>query len=504
MVDAVLNSTLRQRAGAIAGTAGLALVPFLGRSLLHIPLPLQTNDATLAEIITRVLGTVVAYHQQTLLPLEATSVPWENALLRPGVFEVSSGVLALGVVVMGLWLAAVRYATKHHSARPWLSDALWWLIPLSPLLQVVAVPTATIMSPRFLYMPMLGFSALASRAVATAWAHERARRSLALVIIGTVVASALMLSLALPSFRDNRTFFAREFSLHPDVAIISESYARSLSPRAQQLVLERTLDSTRWAPKRGPLLVLFVGTFLRTARDADTAQLQAVGRFFDQLDSGDAPTTFELHDRKWTMLGGPGVARALSASRDADGIRESVAIARARLGRPQDLVRLLEKRHREEPTPITTFQLAQALALSGRWADADALVSTLKGTRPSATLEAIRHGAKLMREPPTDRLDAAVQRARVFGLLGAPRKARQELALVESDFRDDPKFIDARVQAELDDSCFDEAIAILEAASREQSASREWSSSIDEVKRARTAWEHSVADELRLADPEAL
>lgn len=496
--DAWLRGELRLKARWLGGAAGAVLVVYAARALTHVPFWGGGAPGPLAIAAPRVLGAFAAFHQRTLWPAEVTVSAWDIPRFDTGHFYLSPGVWGAGALLASGWLAFGVVALLKPSLRPWLADALWWVLPLGPVLQVFPLPTPLLVADRFLYLPLAGVGVLAARGLTRLGS---AGRAVAGLTVGLAAVWAALMTVALPAFIDNASFFRREFSLHPRGPFVAESWARLLQDgrhfRAEQRVLERLMPLPMPASRRVSLLSMLAAARAMTLRDQEVEALTETSRFFDAL-LADQPATLMVNARAEQVPGG--AAAGLLKSADAKWLREVQVRLHARLGRREGWVALLEARRRQQPSPATSLALAGQLALSGRRDELAAVLNAdaaaFEGARELPSLQTL-----LTSPPAADDVPGTLAYARALAAVGSPAMARQRVAPLLAAHADEPEVVDTRVVVELADGDFDAALALIEAALAAKPQDPGWLAAREEVRAGHRAWRTRVNAELELAEP---
>ena len=125
------------------------------------------------------------------------------------------GALAVGGLVVAAW--------RTRRDRGWLADALWFALPIAPVLNLTPLGLDVLAADRFLYLPMLGVAALAARAL------SGARAPAALLVAGAVaVAWAVTSARGVERWERETTLWAHELSLRPTDAWVATHLSTGL------------------------------------------------------------------------------------------------------------------------------------------------------------------------------------------------------------------------------------------------------------------------------------
>ncbi|MCA9583225.1 MAG: hypothetical protein KC416_15605, partial [Myxococcales bacterium] len=225
------------------------VVPLLFR-LWTVPLGGPVDSASVldgpsrqSEPVNRILSSFGLYLRHTLWPTEPT--------IRAGLRHSDAGVelfdplfVTLGAIGGAAILAFLFAAHRKKALRPLLADLLWFIVPLVPVLNVADIGADTLISERFLYLPMVGLSALVARLVARCWAMGSRPRTM--VLLGAVVALAPCAWIArghVPHFKDNLAFWEHAYETGPNsmvtISALSRLYRHSEDPAVVLALLQR-------------------------------------------------------------------------------------------------------------------------------------------------------------------------------------------------------------------------------------------------------------------------
>lgn len=413
--------------------------------------------------------------------LVRAAVPWPpRAIFRTDLYG-SLGSLwgVVGIVAVAGFVALCALAWRRPAVRPWLADALWLLVPLAPVLNLVPMFQCTFIAQRFLYLPVLGLSALLLRALLVADGGPARTASLALAgafALGHAV--ALVPSAAM--WRDDLTLWTHERAADPGDSYACRQLASQYATTDRQRSL--TLSVRCYAEARAlghrseaqSIALAALTTRLDMVPDGAQAELRVIRGVFDDLLAG-RPASFVLYGQRLVVLPrGPGWD-ALRG--DPTTFRFPHAISLLRTG---DLVgaerelRSLVQRYPQMSAALGN--LALVLGRQQRWGEARGFALRALAARPGdayltrlvATLGA---GAGL--DGIADPHEKAFVRARVMLDLHAPAEAMAALAVFGDDAP--PPIVMLRARAAVADGRVGEAVALVEAArARDPAHAVEW------------------------------
>ncbi|MGB5696522.1 MAG: hypothetical protein WBM46_12770 [Polyangiales bacterium] len=341
LADRFLRDRRLSRGASIALTAPVALALVIRLWMVAVELP--TGQARNA--LPRVLASFGLYVEQVLAPWNPTALPGMRIYTcDSGESLAASWLIAGGLFALALGSLGVA-AFRTSSWRPVLADALWFVLPLLPVANLVDLGSRNLTADRFLYLPMLGVSALVARGVVFLLERRPALARLTATALGVVlVGFAVLTSLHSRVFASSSTLWEYEVQRNPEnpfalhavgTARMRAGLRRSgivLLERAQA-VAERTcvhVDQVRAARDLGQALALSLGpddpaalTNLRAAY----ARASANGRF-----AYDGPPS-------WSVQLAPEEARDLVS--DELYYALPLATIEARLGHVDEAMRIL-------------------------------------------------------------------------------------------------------------------------------------------------------------------
>lgn len=468
LIDALLRKELRQRALLLLGSIGVIAAAWSLRWLVGVSLPRTPASVSGFEIARRAAGAMAQFHLRTLLPTNVTIIPCDYEQIFPGIFQVPALVAIAGALLALGWAAFGVAGLRKPSLRPWLGDALWWLVAVGPVLQLKRVPSPMLISDRFLYLPVAGLALLLARLVMAT--PERHQRSLRLGVMGVAVAAATLLSLGLPSYANNRAFFEREFSLHPHHLFTGQGYARALDasgqPWAAQRVYEKLLE--REVPDHEKLLLVteLASTYFQTLADHEARELRQLSAFFEAVLVEGRVDGLRLGEKHWP-LNAAAMNSDIRSSSQGEYAAQVRVLLKARLGQPDELLVQLTRTRRKKPGVANSLELARHLAIADRWKEAVAVLnedmSAMPELREAPLAGFILEAAAMKPQPPIDALTYAIKRAGVYSALGAPRRARRELAPFIAEYGSDARVINALVYLDVASADFSGALTRLDA-----------------------------------------
>lgn len=121
-------------------------------------------DEGLLQSVLRVGASLGHYVRLLLWPWAPSIVPACQQFDDAGLPMYQPWAWSLGLVAVAGVVAFALAAWRRPRLRPWLADLAWFVVLLVPVLNLVAIRTSTLVAARFLYLPLLGASALLARA----------------------------------------------------------------------------------------------------------------------------------------------------------------------------------------------------------------------------------------------------------------------------------------------------------------------------------------------------
>ncbi len=389
-------------------------VAYLATRAIAMPIDTATlGDVGLGVHLQVVLETFGRFFALTFAPRELSV---QHGLVHTvhGAVVVSPGYVALGAAGLAALVAIAVLARRRLPAAA-IGIALY-VLALVPTANLRLTHLATLVSERFLYLPLLGLGLALGAILARA---STASRRPAVALAAAVALAFGMLSLARAvDYRDESAFWERERELHPDseiaqhyaleVAVAENRYRDALGVLAGIQQMSTTYDHATRVDVEAAYLAASIGSRLVPDRDRETlAKLDAFVRTLLERDQPravlDTPLISLAIDTRRADLP-PAVAmfaprllvlRANLASRLGD---DAAAIALA--ARAGELC--------PRCSTIRGPQL-EVLAGAGAYAAADALAASLRGVGDAALLEVA-----------LDELDEAkAAHARAVGATGA-------------------------------------------------------------------------------------
>jgi hypothetical protein len=206
-------TTLSRSAPQLAVSCGYlavrAIVLPMQAGRAAMPLDVWARSVALSETLGRLFVLTFAPHDPSV----------EHGLVRTvhGRLVHSYGYAALGAIfVLGAALAVLAFRHK----RPAVSAGIaFYLLSFLPTANLLSIDRTTLISERFLYVPLLGIGLVVAAEGGAAWRWAVGiRRRAALAAFAVVACSALGAAAARRSadFADADVFWARELALHPE------------------------------------------------------------------------------------------------------------------------------------------------------------------------------------------------------------------------------------------------------------------------------------------------
>ena len=296
--------------------------------------------------VARVVSTLGFFVRDALMPWNPTVFPGFRSYSCGAGETFSSEALLLGGVTIASLILLVGLAVYRKAWRPALSDALWFIVPLLPVMNLVDLGSRNLIADRFLYLPLLGGVGLLAHALL--WLASRSR-VLGLVSAGATallaLAFAVVTYLYVPVFTSSSTLWEYEVKSNPDnpFALHAVGIARVQADlfASGQHFLERA-----WVVSKRTCVH---GDQLRAAKDLawcmawthgakDREALESLDRAYDRL----------LETGRFTVSGTPGFDVVFRPHEVEPFVTSEMpyvhprALVKARLGRVDEATALLE------------------------------------------------------------------------------------------------------------------------------------------------------------------
>jgi hypothetical protein len=504
VLDALCLSPPEARRAELRAAAGIGaalLAVLVVRSLL-VPLPIASLAAGLqGDTVARVVSSFGHY-------LEATFSPWAPTVLRG---EVTIGVagpqyeppsVMLGALGFALSALLCVLALRRPALRPWLADGAWFVLALLPVLNLLPLGLKALVADRYLYLPMLGISALLARAVAELWPRARtaARVACGAVALGAALAFMTVTWSHSRAFASDDALWQRELALDPARRYVLEANtnmrlnagdhagAQALARAGLALAHDHGVDLST-----GFKLLAARAAVLAT-RDSDRVRLLELRTFYDRL-AGGREAMIELDDpgarAPWVLtfddFASPAKAK-LSASELID-FHHTRAELHARTGDLPGARTVLADALRAFPRAAALLaRLAVIHALEHRFAAANAAAAEAVRLAPAARYalaarRAVVMASRIGASEPTDARTSVLRDAQIELLLGAFGLARARLAAALAANPTDVGLIALAVRTDALDRRPDLARARLEQAQRAHPESAaHWQSLLAELR----------------------
>jgi tetratricopeptide (TPR) repeat protein len=367
-------------------------MPIRASNLDNTGLPIVDHAFAVLETMGRFIALAVAPYELSI----------QQGLVRYGPdrsFVSSAPYVLLGLAVLVLFAAAMWFARKKW---PVVTIGLgFYLVTLAPTSNLMYTQMMTLVSERFLYLPLLGLVLVAGSALARV---PNTRRFAAYAAVALVIGLFSIQSLRRSAdYANAHEFWARELALHPGskearafligVAIDKKQYPRALAllKDMHQLMAEQQRQGVVIDPR--DMLDLTYQTALIVANmtpDRDVATLRAIDAFAASLLAGE-----EAHLATSYMTFTYPKRRSTQTVLDKKGFRGRLLVLRASIAsRLADDTKAFE--HASAALAIcerclsVAPQAALTLARAGRYVEALELFDRIDGARE-------KHGLRMTR-----------------------------------------------------------------------------------------------------------
>ena len=456
--------------GHLAAPVAAVAAVVTTRSFLLGPV-FRGSSEPLLGAAARVLSSVGHLLRLVVAPWPPTVMPAFIRFDAAGAVRYEPWSVALGAVATlgasGFLVAAAR----RPSLRPWARDLGLFVVALLPAINLAPLRLQSLVAPRFLYLPLLGLTALLARALTRVPPLQV--RAVTLACSAALLLCASLIVRHTAAFASTADLWAWEVEHNPDnhFALKALAIARTREHRpfdALQLSLRAFAAAGRTHAREAQAdRALDVASRVSDLTpEADQETLVAVRSFFEAFAPG--------HDGP-AVLATRGVRLRLPlGAADRDGrIRHAwripYAIALARTLRYPESEAVLRVILREQSRDALAWRnLLLVTASQERWADAlAACAPALRANPTDATAEhlcdAIARAALATRTPPADPIDALVLRGNLLLSIGAREQVRRMIAPVATVHPERPELALLLVRADLADGVLERARARLDA-----------------------------------------
>ncbi len=213
LADRFLLQGRRERSASIALIAPVVVALLARVWIIDVALPSGPTRGALP----RALASFGLYAQQIFSPWNPTAFPGmrlyecEGGEVLPAAWWIG-GTVVLAVVIL---LGVVAY--RRHAWRPVFADALWVVVPLLPVANLIDLGSRNLTADRFLYLPMLGVASLFARGLLMMF-RKRATLGKTVAIVASVVVLgfAVVTSLHSRVFASSSSLWEYEVTRNPD------------------------------------------------------------------------------------------------------------------------------------------------------------------------------------------------------------------------------------------------------------------------------------------------
>jgi hypothetical protein len=213
LADRFLLQGRRERSASIALVAPVVVALLARVWVIDVALP----TGQIRGALPRALASFGLYAQQVFSPWNPTAFrgmrlyECERGEVLPAAWWLG-GTLVLGAVIL---LGIVAY--RRRAWRPALADALWVVVPLLPVANLIDLGSRNLTADRFLYLPMLGVASLLARGLL--WMFQKRAslgKTVAIVASVVVLAFAVVTSLHSRVFASSSSLWEYEVTRNPD------------------------------------------------------------------------------------------------------------------------------------------------------------------------------------------------------------------------------------------------------------------------------------------------
>jgi thioredoxin-like negative regulator of GroEL len=494
----VADAWLVRRRSPALGREGLAVVAMAVAILIHlafVPFSSGGERPGLGTMPERVLATFGHFVHRTVWWLDPSVEPVLRERNAAGEWTYEAWAIALGGIFVLSLVSLAVLSHRRPKLRPYLADVLWYVLPLLPVANLFSLAGPTLVADRYLYLPMLGASALLARMVVGLTVHSPGRRWVS--IAAAVLAGALGFPCAVHSsrFESDDALWGHEYERDPrsfsaiNGMVTAARNAGDNDRVLEMLVRGRRAAETRHRPAMRTIFTLrIIGAYVTTTPDTEQVRLlalrEALDRFVEErrldVDLPVIAVDEAVPPRVWRALRDHpafvGVPRAAAHARTG-----SLEAAR------DQLLSILE----EYPRRAEAWNLLIAVfGRLGQWEAArEAYARAIRRIPGDGTVEnmgrALARAQRAARRPAIDAIEVAVRDARVQRELGAPEAARRILDAALEQHPGEPRLVLERARADVADGRFDLARRVLERArERDPARAARWDTALRRLEEA--------------------
>jgi hypothetical protein len=213
LADRFLIRGRRDRAASVALITPAVMALLARIWIVDVELPLgEVRDA-----VPRVLASFGLYAQQVVAPWNPTAFPGMRIYSCEAGESLPAAWWIGGAFFVGATAALGIVALRRKEWRPVFADALWLVVPLLPVVNLLDLGSRNLTTDRFLYLPMLGVAAISARGVL--WLLDRRPamgKVSAIAIAMLIVGFAVVTSLHSRVFASSSSFWEYEVQRNPD------------------------------------------------------------------------------------------------------------------------------------------------------------------------------------------------------------------------------------------------------------------------------------------------
>ncbi len=454
----------------LAAPVAAVAVVIAARSFL-LGFVFQRSSETVLIATVRVFSSVGHLLRLVVAPWPPTVMPAFVRFDAAGAVHYDAWSVALGALAtlgaLGFFVAAAR----RTSLRPWACDLGLFAVALLPAINIAPLRLQSLVSPRFLYLPLLGLTALLARALARVSRPQV--RTATLACSAALLLGASLVVRHTAAFASTADLWASEVEHNPEnhFALKALAIARTREHRpfdALQLSL-RAFEAAGRAHARDAQADRALDVASRVSDltpEADQETLTAVRSFFEAFAPGhDGPAV--LATRAVRLRLPLGVADRDGRIRHAWRIPYAIALARTlRYAESESVLRIILREQSRDA--LAWRNLLLVTASQEHWTDAlAACAPALRANPTDATAEhlceAIARAANATRTPPADPIDALVLRGNLLLSIGARERVRRMIAPAASAHPERRDLAMLLLRADLADGVLDRARARLDA-----------------------------------------
>ncbi len=428
-------------------------------------------DEPALSAIARVLSSIGHLARLVVAPWPPTVMPAFFHFDAAGALVYEPWSIALGAACVVLTLAFWIASRRRPPLAPWARDLALVVLALLPAINLVPLRLQSLVSPRFLYLPMLGVAALVARALSRVPTAQTRVATLASGAALVLCASLVVQHTA--AFASSADLWSWEVDQNPDnhFALKALSIARTRQQRhdeALQLSLRAFAAAGRLHAHQAQVdrALDVVSRVSDLTPEADQPTLTAIRSFLEAF-AADRSGPAELTARTIHLRLSLNAADRDGRVRHAWRIPYAIALARTlRYREAEETLRAILRDQARDS--LAWRNLLLVTACQERWDDAAAACVPALAANPTDVgarhlCDAVAAAARTSRALPPDPIDSLVARSNLLLSVGARELVRRLVGPVAEQHPERRDLALILVRADLADGLLDRARGQLDA-----------------------------------------